>query len=197
MADSQDDDATRDNDGERPSLFDHAALAPPWRDALPNGTGEPTYDEGGNLIGLDLGPEYGPTSYVTGEEVSPARAQQEFAESRDAIGSGGLIDHTRLAAGSSPSVPPRLTRAEKAKQDRYDRRQVLAYIDAHSTKMGKRLLEVGILYWEHKVSVGQVGLRLGIKSERVWELVKQMRSLVHPRGTSGKRAQQRDEKRRR
>jgi hypothetical protein len=65
---------------------------------------------------------------------------------------------------------------------RYDAEEVRAYVAAHSADLPKRLLEVAVLYWRRRLSASEAAAELGIKKDRVWELVKQLRSLVHPRG---------------
>lgn len=167
-----------------PTPFDHAALTPPWREAT--GSSDPTYDGEKNLVGYGLGPEYQPLSYLSGEPVPIERALQEYNESRDAVNSGGLWDHEK--GMSNTGAMERLERKRaRLTVERYDAPQVRAYLDAHSPTMGKRLLEVAILYWEHRTSTGQVALKLSIKPDRVRELIKEMRRLVHPKGQSGAR----------
>lgn len=146
------------------SPYEHAAYSPPWHAHLPDGT---------------LGPEYGPKSYISESPVSIDRALAEWRESRDGVASGGLWDHER--------EPLQRANPKTVNLERYDKSAVLDYVDRNSARLGKRLLEVSILYWEHHVSGGQIALKLGLKKDRVWELVKQMRSLVHPRGRSGSR----------
>lgn len=153
-----------DEENDSMSTYDHAIYAAPWRDRLPSG---------------ELGGEFGPISNVTGESVSPERAIDEYRSSSSSVpvrnegAHGGLWDYDCLSRSE--------TRRRKAAEGRADAAAVARYVESHSASMPKRLLEVAILYWEHRYQRGRVAQALGVKPASVWDYIKQIRRLVRGR----------------
>jgi hypothetical protein len=155
-----------DDEGQNP--YEHAMFAPPYRERLPDGA---------------LGPEYMPTSNVTGKPSSQGKARQDYRESFHSIpsewagGSGGLFDHDAC---------PTLSKRKERERNRIENlsaegRRVERYVSAHHEELPRHLIFTAILYWQHRYTVSGVARELRVTHQTAWDYIKKIRKRINDR----------------